>query len=203
MRDRIYNNPTSAEDRAERLICRALDGEITPIEQNELETLIGANPAIASMYKDYQRIDALASDALHADFHDSRDTAGAADRAPADGYPTQLDDRRAWSSHLRVGAITALLAAAAVIVIATLPFGVIDTPNGATHVRNARHWPNERVVSPSPMRVDYQRPIYQPQRLEGDVYQDVIGVRGDDPNTIIILERLTRQSRVDAVSGDI
>lgn len=198
MRDRIYNPAESAEDRAERLMTRALDGEITPAERNELETLMDADPAIASMFQNYRRIDALASDALHADF-----------QGAADAFQTQADQRyplrirdHVWSRHVRVGLATALLAAAAVIVIASLPFGVTDSSGVASHSGGTRDWP-KATVNQAPVFVDYQRPVYQPQRLEGDVFQDVIGVRGDNPNVIIILERLTRQSRVDAVSGEI
>ena len=53
------------------------------------------------------------------------------------------------------------------------------------------------------MLIDYQRPVYQPQRLEGDVFRDIIGVQGDDPNVIIVIERVTRQSRIETVSGEI
>lgn len=199
MNDRMHDSLNNVDERAERLIVRSLDGEATPAEQAELETLMGADPAVAALYRDYRRMDFMASDALHADFHRAAD---AGDHSSSNGRAIPMHGP-ALSKHLRVGLLTALVAAAAVIVIASLPFQAFDSTPMAHHNQTSRGWPQEKSYAPAPMLVDYQRPVYQPQRVEGDVFRDVIGVQGDNPNVIIILERLTRQSRMNTVSGDI
>ncbi|HPF39968.1 MAG TPA: hypothetical protein P5081_23980 [Phycisphaerae bacterium] len=185
------------DDRSERLIVRALDGELSSAERVEFEALIAASPAAARLYRDYQRLDALAGAALHADFNAGVNTTySVVTSASSHGHH--------WSKSMRVGVMTALLAAAAVIVLASLPIQWSDTRTANSNHDHPQSWPNDPVVTPaSPTFIDYQRPVYQPQRLEGDVFRDVIGVQGENPNVILIIERLTRQSRVETVSGEI
>lgn len=198
MTDRIPDISNEVDESVERLIVRALDGEISADEQLELERLIAGSPAVASLYQTYRRLDALSSDALHADFHGATGILN----NPGSCQSTLRDDGH-WSRSIRVGLATALLAAAAVIVIASLPIQWFDS-TAVTNSHTPRDWPDNKMVGPgAPMLVDYQRPVYQPQRLEGDVFRDFIGVQGDDPNVIILFERMTRQSRVETVSGEI
>ncbi len=198
MADRFPDISNEFDERAERLIVRALDGEISADEQLELERLIAGSPAVASLYQTYHRLDALSSDALHADFHGASGVLHSVDGSQS----TSREDGH-WSRSIRVGLATALLAAAAVIVIASLPIQWFDS-TAVTNSHTSRDWPDDKTVGPgAPMLVDYQQPVYQPQRLEGDVFRDLIGVQGDDPNVIILFERMTRQSRVETVSGEI
>ena len=196
MTQRIPDNSNGMDDRAERLIVRALDGELTSAERIEFDGLIANSQAVAELYRSYRRMDALASEALHADFN-------GAFESPVCDVEAGSAAGHHWSRSVRVGLMTALLAAAAVVIVASLPFQWFDA-NLAQQGQATRAWPQHATHGPAaPMLVDYQRPVYQPQRLEGDVFRDVIGVQGDDPNVIIILERVTRQSRVETVSGDI
>ncbi|MCB9853599.1 MAG: hypothetical protein H6819_10930 [Phycisphaerales bacterium] len=194
MKDRIPDNSSAVDDRAERLIVRSLDGEITPAEQIELDELLSNRPELVALFQEYRRIDALASDALYADFN--------AAHAPVGQPAAAAQVAHHWSRSVKVGLMTALLAAAAVIVVASLPLQWFSG-SVANNDQPKREWPHHETRTPAaPMLVDYQRPVYQPQRLEGDVFRDVIGVQGDNPNVIIIIERLTRQSRLETVAGE-
>lgn len=218
MMNREFENLSEFDDRIELLICRALDGELADEDRAEFETLMRSNPGAQALFESYECIDAAASAALTADvasfasIDDARHAAGQNGRSNLQFSSPAPQPRNGVGRQFRVGIAAAVLAAAAVIVIASLPISPLNSlwsPSGldrsVTSNNDAhRDWPPAPAAgNGAPMFVDYRTPVYQPQRVRGDVYRDVIGVQGDDPNVIIILERQTRAARVETVSGDI
>jgi len=214
MTQREFEHSNPGDERIERLISRALDGELGEDDRWEFEALIRTNPDARALFESYERVDALASASLAADFD------GGAGRAHHDAsgngqstfeYPTAARSAFGWRRQLRVGIAAAVLAAAAMIVVASLPMSRVtslfssDGDRSVAKTGNGQHdWPKAPATgNGAPMFVDYQTPVHQPQRIRDDVFRDVIGVQGDDPNVIIILERQTRAARVETVSGDI
>jgi anti-sigma factor RsiW len=218
MMNRDFENLNESDERIELLISRALDGELAGDDRAEFESLLRTNPDAQALFESYENIDATASSALHADFagharyNDAQHATGHNGRSIQKFSANAPLQPNGIGRQLRVGVGAALLAAAAVIVIASLPISQLSTwfsPSGnrqsiSMSNNGQREWPPapERG-SGAPMLVDYQTPVYQPQRMRGDVFRDLIGVQGDDPNVIIFLERQTRAARVETVSGDI
>ncbi len=113
------------------------------------------------------------------------------------------DAKSAWWSWTpaRVAAAAATCAAAAVLVLATImlpPVGSgLGHDSGSGVVGDAL--PPGRAAMP----IDYRTPVYQPMRLRGDVFRDVIGIQGDDPDMLLIFEREMRAASVETVTSEI
>lgn len=167
----------------ERLICRYLDGEIRPDEQAELDRILTRKPAARALLEEYRRNDRLAMEAVRADI------ARAMPSPPSRSY-----------RNLRLAATGAVLAAAAMVALSFLP---LFYSGGQRVVRNAP-LPSRSPLPPAVdgYLVDYQDVDYGPRRRQGDVYRDLIGIRGRDPNVIYVFERRTNSSRVVPISGD-
>ncbi len=170
------------DEQAERLICRSLDGEATPAEEAELQGILSRDPAARALFNDYRRNDRLASLALYAD-------------VAAAGSKSSGRFRTVW-----ITASSAVLAAAAVVILSFLPIFDRVEPV-AVHQPTPTHtapWHQ----APSGTFVDYRNEDYQPRQRLQNVHRDLIGIRGENPNVIYIFERSTRATQVVPVSGD-
>jgi len=181
-------------ERIEILINRALDGELSPSDRRELDEALAHNESARALMQEYEALDRAAGAAIHADFAASPTVATSS---------THYAQPRRWHG-LRTGVTAALLAAAAMIVVASMPWSTIFSGNNPEDQVAERSFPPgpQQLPSYQPMQIDYRRPAYQPQQLRGDVYRDVIGIRGDNPNVIIILERETHATRLNPLVGD-
>jgi hypothetical protein len=173
-----------AIDRLERLISRHLDGEITAAEQRELDAMLAADADARAIFEDYCHIDARAGAVLRMDLSDARDAQ----------YPRQ---RSPWWTTI----FTAVSAAAAVVALSFL----FDADGGTRS--GPRPFPpdamvdaaeNEFVGSP----IDYRTVDFQPTQRVGDWRRDLIGIRGKDPNVILIVEQATQTSGRVPIYGD-
>jgi len=173
---------STVSERTERLICRALDGETTPDEQRELDAILLRDAAARALYHDYRRNDACAAQALHRDF----------ERAMTAAYPRHR--RGLW-----LATAGAVLAAAAVIALSLFPqLFSAGAPN-----RIVKWDPsNDPGWLPAVQTVDYKNVDYTPRQRHQRVTRDLIGVQGEDPNTIYIFERNTRSTEIVPVRGD-
>lgn len=191
-----HDNLMDVSERVERLICRRLDGEITPSDDAELTAILAVDPAARRMLADYERIDATAVRVLSSDF----------DKVTAAVRPRQ-------HGGFRLAAAGAILAAAAVVALSFLPDLFRETGRGG----NGR----EVVVSPTvpstvhpqggttggyvPQFVDYVDQDYMPQQRRQDLFRDVIGVRArneQNRDVIYIFERNTENRRIVPITGD-
>ncbi len=170
------------DERIERLICRSLDAEASPAEVAELEAALSREPAARALFEDYRRNDRWASLALHADVAASGARRGGRFRA-------------VW-----VTASAAVLAAAAVVILSFLPIFNRGEPVAVRPPSPTGTGP--RLRAPSAAFVDYRNEDYQPRQRLQNVRRDLIGIRGDNPNVIFIIERSTRATQVVPVSGD-
>jgi hypothetical protein len=179
------HNPSDAEPRAERLICRRLDGELSSEEAAELDAILASDPAARSLLAEYVELDLQAAEALRRDLAGTR---------PA---VARRSHRGFW-----IGAASATLTAAAVVL---LSFLLPSSDGGVDRITGSRPFsPSQRSVPAiAPSRfVDYRDVDLSPQRRIGNVHRDVIGIRSQNPNVIYIFERQRQSSRVVPVSGD-
>lgn len=183
-------------ERIEILINRALDGELSSADRHELDEALARHEAARALMSEYQMLDSRAGTAIRSDF-------GTTSPAPLQDRTVPARDAHRWQG-LRTGAMAALLAAAAMIVVASLPWSTLFSGSSNRDQMADRSFPPGPQQFPqyAPMQVDYRRPAYQPQQLRGDVYRDLIGIRGENPNVIIILERATHATRLDPLVGD-
>lgn len=174
-----------SNERVERLICRQLDGEITPDERIELERTLASDPEAQVLMDDYRGIDGTVRAALQSDY-ESAMAAAAAGR-----------HRTVWLA----GAGLTLAAAAAIA------FSLISgwTGNGGRDRPNPIAFPGAQQAARPPSSgmqfIDYRDEDYQPALRETDTWRDVIGVRAGE-DVIYILERNHRTTRIVPVSGD-
>ncbi len=187
------NIPYGVSEEAERLICRSLDGEITVAERARLDQLLADSPAAMALLSEYERTDALAESAMR------RDLAAASIQREAAAHAMVIPFRqrlRPWF----VGAAGAILTAAAVVAISVLnapapterPIAINDRPSRST----------SEPAGIAPAMVDYRDVDHQPRERWGNVYRDVIGIRGSNPNVIYVIERQTEATQRVPVSGD-
>lgn len=229
----MVNEPTPVDPRIERLICRLLDGEITPAERAELDAALAQDALARRLLDEYRRNDLLAVEALRAD------------------AARRTGSRRRRAVHgWRRAAIGAVLAAAAVIVLSLLPDVLLHGPgrspsitptlstsparpgvptlpglplaqapaNGAYSAMAPR--PNggafsaatsdPRLSNPRtlggdrlPQFVDYRDANYVPVRRLRDVRSDWIGIPNPNKDVILIIGRDAQTTRLVPVSGDI
>jgi hypothetical protein len=185
--------PTGVDERAERLICRVLDGEADAGQRAELASLLLRDPAAKALFDDYQRVDQLSASALR------RDLAGA--------RPVVV--RRRFSG-LTIGAAGALVTAAAVVAISLLPSWLSSNGagRGGQAVPTAGMVPGAVPALPpqmirSPNLYEYSEIDHQPARRLQDFRQDFIGIPSKNKNQIYIFERNKRTTTLVPVSGDI
>lgn len=173
-------------DRLELLISRHLDGEISTADQAELDGLLVADADARALFEDYCDLDARAGAVLRADVKLSRGTVCVTQRSPW------------WTAFF-----TAVSAAAAVVALSLL----FDN-RGGRHAPHVRPFPNESNIAggtPSGSMVapfDYQSVDFQPSQRVGDWRRDLIGIRGRDPNVILIIEQATQTSGRVPIYGD-
>ncbi len=174
------------DERVERLISRRLDGEISSAESAELDRALAADPAARALFDDYREGDRLATAAL-------REDVGASRHAPS--YSRFRD----W----RFAVAGAVLTAAAVV---ALSFLSVFRPTGPRVAENNRRFPprvtDQQVPRMESPFVEYRNVDFRPRQRLGDVRRELIGIRGDDPNTIYVIERRTQSTRIVPVSGD-
>lgn len=179
------HNPNDLESRAERLICRRLDGELSDRDAAELDAILSTDPAARSLLAAYAEMDRLAAESLRFDLVGIPPTAA----------------RRAHRGFW-IATASAALTAAAVLLLSVIMPGPEGQPD---RIANSRPFPRSehRVSAAAPGRfVDYRDADLSPQRRFGNVHRDVIGIRGENPNVIYIFERQRQSSRVVPVSGD-
>jgi anti-sigma factor RsiW len=200
--------PLGVDERTERLICRLLDGEITPREQTELDDVLAVDPAARLLLKEYQQTDLDAAMALRRDFQTV--------------MPVVAPRRR---GGLWVAAATGVLAAAAGIALALFtnlpwqpaknagdtagPADVVPAPALPRRMLPGGPVPGgyaDFVGGPgrlaAPQFVDYRNIDNRPIRRQQDVRRDWIGIPSSDQNTIFIIERSARRTRITPISGD-
>lgn len=195
MNDRHDNFAESVSERAELLICRRLDGELSLEDSRELELILAHAPAAQRMLADYERLDGLAATALRADSQYAK---------------TAVAPRR--TGGFRLAAAGAVLTAAAVVALSFLPDlwraspsgeGRVALEQGPTAPIRPMGVPSSTDVSPQ--FVDYRNMSYQPSRRQQDVLRDVIGVRAKNQknqDVIYIFERNSEATRIIPISGD-
>jgi hypothetical protein len=218
------NIPFDVSEETERLIVRHLDGEIGVAEQARLDQILADSEDARLMLAEYRRMDAMAAGAMRTDLASAY--ACAAARVSDDG--SRLVRRRL--TRQRVGVAGALVAAAAValaVMLNTGPRGpeVAVKSDSTIQVQPNSTEPNQftdQVASGSPvpriqklprdsapygtaMPVDlaeYREMDHQPRHRFGNVYRDLIGIRGSNPNRIYILEREAQKTNAVLISGD-
>lgn len=187
------NPMDSVSERAELLICRRLDGEISPDDARELETILAREPAARAMLADYEQIDHLAVSALKNDACNAK---------------TAVAPRRIGG--FRLAAAGAVLTAAAVVALSFVP-DLWRAPSGHPQVamdRGATDSPRMDLPATdrfAPQFVDYRDMNYLPARRQQDVLRDVIGVPGKNAknqDVIFIFERNSEATRIIPISGD-
>lgn len=175
-----------AGERLERLISRRLDGEITSVEASELDRILSADPAARALLIDSQDLDRLAAEALREDAGMSR-------------KPTANRRYRGWW----IAAGGAILTAAAVVALSFLP--VLKPAGPRVADNNRSRFPIARG-DPSPESgrpfMEYRNVDFRPRQWMGDVRRELIGIRGDDPDTLYIFERRMQATQIRPVSGD-
>ncbi|MBX3393951.1 MAG: hypothetical protein KF841_01145 [Phycisphaerae bacterium] len=198
------NIPNSINEDIERLIVRHLDREISTADQARLAQILNENADARAMLAEYREIDAIARTALRAD------ASGATRPAPRDSFPNRAGPPQRVLHPWFVGAAGAILSAAAVIGIAAFMRTSPTEPSVATNSRQVRpslqDFGSERTrplgVTPAVEFADYRIPDYQPGVRVENVYRDLIGIRGSDPNRIFVFEREAQATRRVPVSGD-
>lgn len=173
-------------ERTERLLSRALDGELTADERVELDGILSANTAARALFEDYGAIDALASAALKRDF--SRNIASASHRRSYRGW---------W-----IGVGGGLLAAAAVVALSVLTSLPHAAPPGEGRSPIARS-PARAPMGIQPQFVDYRDGDLSPTNRQINLHRDLIGIRSADQNKIYIIERARQSTNLRPISGDI
>jgi len=193
------NSILEIDERTERLICRLLDGEITADERTELDDILTRDPAARALLKDYSEIDAKAADALRHDL--GRAVTAVAPRGR----------RGLW-----LATAGGLVAAAAVVLFSFLPdlWSGKTSPGGGNRIArnddgfNPGAMPGLRgphSVGPGSSAqqfVDYGGFDQRPAQRSRDVQRDWLGIPTADPNTIIIIQRDRRTTRITPISGD-
>jgi anti-sigma factor RsiW len=183
MNDRDETIPQN-DDHIERLICRALDGELSGEDRSVLDRILAEDPAAQALFDEYRRNDEEASAALKREFSSVMTVVVARPR------------RGLW-----LAAAGAVLAAAAVV---ALSFAPAHWSAGPSQVADQTRRRSQNVV-PSiaqPMFVDYRDASQVPMQRIRDLNRDVIGIPGSDKNTIYILERNLQSTRVSPISGE-
>jgi len=196
------HGPADVPARTERLISRCLDNEITAEERAALDRLLAGNPAARAMFEAYRRNDLLAAHALNDAFQ------------PATTVAAPGRFRGYWLAT--VGAVSAAAAVIAVSFLLSYAWPSspgVDGPNGDGQPRVVeRAMPGRSLPAPaprtggdravSPRFVEYRNDDYRPYQRVQDVHQDVIGIRGQDEDVILILELDRTNHRVIPVSGE-
>ncbi len=195
MNDRHDNFTDCVSERAELLICRRLDGELSLEDAQELDSILAQSPAAQRMLAEYVRLDGLAAAALKADSQYAK---------------TAVAPRR--TGGFRLAAAGAVLTAAAVVALSFLPdlWRASRTGDGRVALDQSPAAPIQAMGVPSstdvaPQFVDYRNMSYQPSRRQQDVLRDVIGVRAKDQknrDVIYIFERNSEATRIIPISGD-
>lgn len=177
------------DDRTERLISRALDGELRDDERRELDAILKRDAAARALYHDYRSNDEAAAAALRLDFE--RSTAAANTSRP----------RGLW-----LATAGSVLAAAAVLAL----FIDLGSQGGGGSAGAGRGTPAVRTDASRPLGprapmldvADFRPIDYTPRERHQRLYRDVIGVQADDPDVIYIFERNTRSTESVPVRGD-
>jgi len=184
-------------ERAERLISRMLDGEISPVEQAELDALLARDEGLRAALDDYARIDRIAGLVLQQDM-EAGDKVGVLSCQPA-ASPRKaaavVGSYRGWW----LAAAGGILAAAAVVGFSFLTNMHSEEPALPIAPRSGG-----KVVAPiQPQFIDYRHTDGLPRNRQTDLHRDIIGIRGTDPNVIYILERARQSTRLRPISGDV
>lgn len=198
------DNVFEGDERTERLICRLLDGEITADQRAELDAILARDAEARSLLKEYGEIDARAAEALR---HDLCRTATA----------VAFGGRRG----LWLATAGGLVAAAAVIAFSFLPDSwtgkagwapgvngqgdqLVQGHNGfeSSAMARFRGLREDRVGQATPQFVEYGYSDERPAHRSRDLRQDWLGIPTADPNTIIVIQRDHRTTRITPISGD-
>lgn len=171
---------TNNQERIERLICRRLDGEITPAEKAELDQILTNDPAARELFDAYQQNDFLAAEALRIDFDNA---SAVAVRNPNRGF---------W-----VAAAGAVLTAAAMVALSFLYYS-----NPSTNRDRVTQHSTQPQSPEAGHFADYRNFDHQPKQRWDNIYRDLIGIRGDNPNVIYIFERESFSTEVVPISSE-
>lgn len=188
------NIPYDVSEEAERLICRSLDGEITVAQRARLDQILAESPEAMALLSEYEKTDALAVSAMRREL------------AAQSIHRQQLALQAAvipFSRKIRpwlVGTAGAILTAAAVVAIS-----FINTPSPKEQPIALNESPGRQTVEIPKVAtdlVDYRELDHQPREKWGNVYRDLIGIRGSNPNVIYVIERQTESTKRVPVSSD-
>lgn len=194
MYSNFENSIDTVSERAELLICRRLDCELSLEDAHELDAILSQDAAARAMLADYERIDRAACQALRSDACEAK---------------TAVAPRRLGG--FRLAAAGAVLSAAAVVALSFVPDlwrGELGGRQFAADQKVPMPSRGMDVSSPTgfnPQFVDYRNLNYQPARRQQDVLRDVIGVRGKNEkneDVIYIFERNSEATRIIPISGD-
>lgn len=188
------NIPYGVSEEAERLICRSLDGEITVAQRARLDQILAESPEAMALLSEYEKTDAVAVSAMRREM------------AAQSIHRQQLALQAAvipFSRKIRpwlVGTAGAILTAAAVVAIS-----FINTPSPKELPIALNESPGRQAVELPKVAtdlVDYRDVDHQPREKWGNVYRDLIGIRGSNPNVIYVIERQTESTKSVPVSSD-
>jgi len=174
-----------ADDRAERLICRSIDGEITAEEQIELDAILAGDADARALYDEYCGNDRAAAAALICEFDGAR---------TAD---TVRPRRGLW-----LATAGAVLTAAAVLALSFVPQLWSGNSNRFAETNPSRPSKASPVMQ-SPTYVDYRDGNGLPLHRQRDLHRDVIGIPASDGRTIYIFERNMQSTHVAPLAGDL
>ncbi len=217
------NIPWGVSEETERLIVRHLDGEITVAQQAQLDQILAASEEARALLGEYRKMDSTAMAAMRCDL------AAAGPRLGGSSTLCTEDSIRRRPMR-RFVAMAATFATAASIALAiflnrgprgpevAIDTGLVDShrpnvvepnsladstfSNGAVP-RIQKLPPGVHVGSAMPVDLaEYREVDYQPRNRFGNVYRDLLGIRGSNPNRIYILEREAQKTNAVLVSGD-
>lgn len=217
------NIPWGVSEETERLIVRHLDGEITVVQQARLDQMLAASEEARALLAEYRKMELTAMAAMQCDL-------AAAGSHHAGLSTPRTDDSIHRRPMRRFIAMAATFATAASIALAIFlnrgprgPEVAVDPSLVESHRANVVELssladstfsngavpriqklpPGVHVGSAMPVDLaEYREVDYQPRNRFGNVYRDLLGIRGSNPNRIYILEREAQKTNAVLVSGD-
>jgi hypothetical protein len=177
------------DERAEILINRKLDGELSDDESLELDKLLIRDPGLRAMLEDCGRMDALAGEVIRT----AVDAPGR--RAEPARFSTWVGTvRQWWRSFGMVSAVAAAVTLAFLLSQRVTPIQVRRPAAGMATVS-----PNTVGRSEGLMNADYPADMEGPRRETKTLERDVIGVWDQQTRSLYLLEITRDRSLVEAL----
>lgn len=183
-----------AQDRLERLIGRRLDGEATAEDDRELDAMLAASPEARSLFESYERQDALVGSTLRHAFEVAPTPAAAVRVSTAEKHSaTRAWSPARWPARLTVAAVITAAVTAAVRFGPGLrqdfsrPAGVASRTSPGLDTESQPPATAETLLAADDLSAN---------ETPGLVNREVLGVVGEDGQTIYLLEMDHTQTEV-------